>query len=383
MTNQEQQVSATVQLAIELIGRRSITPDDAGCQAAIAEKLEALGFTIEPMHFGEVNNLWARRGTQGPLFVFAGHTDVVPPGNEEDWTFPPFSPTLHEGKLYGRGTADMKCAISSMLTAVERFIDKNPTANGSLGFLITSDEEGIAADGTVRVIEALQARGEKIDYCIVGESTSSDTVCDTMKNGRRGTLTAKLTVKGIQGHVAYPDRAINPIHQSAAAIAELCEQQWDQGNEFFSPTTMQFSNVHSGSGADNVIPGSLAAVFNFRFSSALTDEYLRNQVGAIFDKHSLDYVIEWRLGGRPFLTQPGTLTDAVRAAVKEVVNTDCQLSTTGGTSDARFIAPTGAQVIELGLVNETIHKVDEHVYANDVDTLAAVYERILEKLLLL
>ncbi len=383
MTNAKSQVSATVQLAMDLVGRRSITPEDAGCQAAIAEKLAHLGFTIEPMRFGDVDNLWARRGTQGPLFVFAGHTDVVPPGDEADWLFPPFTPTIHEGKLFGRGTADMKCAISSMVTAAERFIANHSPSKSSLGFLITSDEEGDGADGTVRVIETLEARGEKIDYCLVGESTSTDTVCDTMKNGRRGTLTGRLTVKGVQGHVAYPDRALNPIHQSAAAIAELCQRQWDQGNEFFSPTTMQFSNIHAGTGADNVIPGSLTATFNFRFSSAVTDEHLRQQVHAILDKHQLDYEITWRLGGIPFLTQPGLLTNAVQSAVSEVVKQDCQFSTTGGTSDARFFAPTGAQVIELGLVNATIHKVDEHVLAADIDMLALVYERILEKLLLL
>lgn len=381
MTEAKPIISTTLELAMELIGRRSLTPDDAGCQKVIAERLEKLGFKIESMRFGEVDNLWARKGTEKPLFVFAGHTDVVPPGNEVDWAHPPFKATLENGNLYGRGSADMKTGIAAMVTAVDQFLQNKPNPNGSIAFLITSDEEGVAKDGTVRVVETLESRSEKIDFCIVGESTSTDTACDTMKNGRRGSLGAKLTVKGIQGHVAYPDRSLNPIHKFAAALTELCARKWDDGNEFFSPTTMQFSNMHAGTGADNVIPGSLEAMFNFRFSSAVTDEYLRKEVESVLNKHGLEYSIEWRLSGRPFLTQPGTLTAAVQAAVKEVVGIECQFSTTGGTSDARFIAPTGAQVVELGLVNATIHKVNEHVKADDVETLAAVYERIIEKLL--
>jgi succinyl-diaminopimelate desuccinylase len=374
-------MTSTVDFAIELIRRRSVTPEDAGCQELIAERLSKLGFTIEPMNFGPVSNLWARKGTSEPLFVFAGHTDVVPPGAEDGWQNPPFEPRIVDGNLHGRGSADMKSAIASMITAVESFSQKHSSHKGSIAFLITSDEEGMAKDGTVRVVQELQKRGEKIDFALVGESTSAVTACDTMKNGRRGSLGAKLTVKGIQGHVAYPERASNPIHRAVAAITELCAREWDQGNEFFSPTTMQFSNIHSGTGADNVIPGSLEALFNFRFSSAVTAEHLQSEVEKVLKAHGLDYQIDWRVSGQPFLTQPGTLTEAARKAVQEIAGIECQFSTTGGTSDARFIAPTGAQVIELGLVNETIHKANEHVRASDVDLLAQVYERILELLL--
>lgn len=373
--------SSAIDLSKQLIERASITPDDAGCQKIIAEKLAALGFKNEHLRFGDTDNLWSRFGTAAPLFVFAGHTDVVPPGNIADWSYEPFVPTIVDGKLYGRGSADMKTAIAAMVVAVERFLSARKSVNGSIAFLITSDEEGTARDGTIKVVDTLESRNEKIDFCIVGESTSASTVCDTMKNGRRGSLGAKLTVRGVQGHIAYPDRAVNPIHKAVCALNELCARKWDDGNEFFSPTTMQFSNIHSGTGADNVIPGSLEALFNFRFSSAVTDEFLRTEVENVFKKHGVDYQIEWRLSGKPFLTQPGNLTDAVRAAVKEIVGIECQFSTTGGTSDARFIAPTGAQVIELGLVNETIHRVNEHVQTADIDTLSSVYERVLEKLL--
>jgi succinyl-diaminopimelate desuccinylase len=381
MTN-SQETSQTLEFAMELIRRRSVTPDDAGCQELIATRLKKLGFEIESLKFGDVSNLWARKGDAAPLFVFAGHTDVVPPGPDYTWKNPPFAPKVIDGNLHGRGSADMKSSIASFISAAESFSSRHPDAKGSIALLLTSDEEGVAVDGTKRVVQVLGERGIKIDFCVVGESTSADTACDTMKNGRRGSLGAKLKVKGIQGHVAYPERALNPIHASAAAIAELSARKWDEGNEFFSPTTMQFSNIQSGTGADNVIPGSLDAMFNFRFSSAVSADYLREETEKILKAHKLDYEIEWRISGEPFLTQPGALTDAVRAAVKEVAGIECQFSTTGGTSDARFIAPTGAQVIELGLVNATIHKANEHVLASDLDLLARVYERILELLLL-
>ena len=375
-------MTKTQELAIELIRRRSITPDDAGCQDLLAQRLCAIGFKIEALNFNETKNLWARKGTAKPLFVFAGHTDVVPPGPEDAWHNPPFSPAIIDGNLHGRGSADMKSAIACMVTATENFFHNHAKAECSVAFLITSDEEGSARDGTVRVVETLESRGEKIDFCIVGESTSASTVCDTMKNGRRGSLGAKLTIKGVQGHIAYPERTVNPIHKASAAIAELVSRTWDTGNEFFSPTSMQFSNIHAGTGADNVVPGTLEALFNFRFSSAVTSEQLQLEVEKLLRSHNLEYELVWRVSGQPFLTQPGTLTEAVRQAVQEVVGIECAYSTTGGTSDARFIAPTGAQVVELGLVNETIHKVNEHVRASDIDTLSRIYERILELLLL-
>lgn len=377
-------VSATsaLELAMELISRRSVTPDDAGCQQLIAERLHALDFSLEPLQFGAVTNLWARRGTRAPLFVFAGHTDVVPPGPEENWQQPPFSPAVRDGNLYGRGSADMKSAIASMLVAVEHFLAKHPQAPGSIAFLLTSDEEGPGVDGTAKVVDHLQARSERIDYCVVGESTCVDRLGDMIKNGRRGSLNGLLTVKGIQGHVAYPDRADNPIHRVAPVLAELCTEKWDEGNQFFSPTTFQFSNVSSGTGADNVIPGDLQALFNFRFSSCVTADELKQRVKAILDKHQLKHDLTWRLSGNPFLTEPGILIDHITQAIKEVTGVKTELSTTGGTSDARFIAPTGAQVVEFGLVNATIHKVNEHVKAADVDTLQKIYERLLEKLFL-
>jgi len=374
--------SAVISLASDLISCRSITPDDAGCQDIIAARLRSLGFSIEPLQFGQVKNLWARLGSGQPLFVFAGHTDVVPPGPEENWRNPPFKPAIIDGNLHGRGSADMKTAIAAMLIAVEAFARKHPNFPGAIAFLITSDEEGIAVDGTVKVVEHLVRRGETIDFCIVGESTSTGTVGDTVKNGRRGSLGGTLTVKGVQGHVAYPERASNPIHSFSAALAELCARRWDEGNEYFSPTTFQFSNLNSGTGADNVIPGELKALFNFRFSSAITADELKEQVHVVLDKHRLDYDLQWRLSGNPFLTRPGRLIDCVSAAIREVAGTETELSTTGGTSDARFIAPTGAQVIELGLVNSTIHKVDEHIKVADAGVLCRIYERIIELLLL-
>lgn len=374
--------SAVISLATDLISCRSITPDDAGCQDIIAARLRSLGFVIEPLPFGPVTNLWARLGSGRPLFVFAGHTDVVPPGPEENWRNPPFMPAIIDGNLHGRGSADMKTAIAAMLVAVEAFVRKYPDFPGSIAFLITSDEEGIAVDGTVKVVEHLVRRGEAIDFCIVGESTCTRAVGDTVKNGRRGSLGGTLTVKGIQGHVAYPERASNPIHNFSAALAELCARRWDEGNEYFSPTTFQFSNLNSGTGADNVIPGDLTALFNFRFSSAITADELEAQVHAILDKYGFDYDLQWRLSGNPFLTRPGKLIDCVADAIAEVAGIRTELSTTGGTSDARFIAPTGAQVIELGLVNATIHKVDEHIKVTDAGILCRIYGRILELLLL-
>jgi len=374
-------MSETLKLTHELISRRSITPDDVDCQLVLADILKPLGFENHHLRFGEVDNLYSRRGDCGPLFVFAGHTDVVPTGPEENWKYPPFTPTEDNGLLYGRGTADMKGSIAAMMTAVERFIKQNPDHKGSIGFLITSDEEGPATDGTVKVIDWLEARNEKIDWCLVGEPSSTETIGDVIKNGRRGSLGAELTVKGIQGHVAYPHLASNPIHEAVAAINELVSQKWDQGNEFFPATTFQISNINAGTGATNVIPGDLKIVFNFRFSTEVTDKNLRNQVEAILDKHNLNYHIEWNLSGNPFLTPTGALVDAAKSAVSRVCGYETELSTSGGTSDGRFIAPTGAQVVELGPLNATIHKLDEHVSVSDLDTLSRIYEQILINLL--
>ena len=371
-------MSATIELARELISRRSITPNDEGCQTILADRLEKLGFVIERMDFGKVNNLWARRGTSSPLFVFAGHTDVVPPGPEDNWKFPPFDAVLDNGSLHGRGSADMKSSIAAMLTAVERFIESEHEFIGSIAFLITSDEEGVANDGTVKVVEKLEERGEKIDWCIVGEATSVSTVGDTIKNGRRGSLCGEVTIYGVQGHVAYPDRSINPIHKFAPALVELSETEWDKGNQYFSPTTFQVSNIHAGTGADNVIPGELTALFNFRYSSDVTAEQLIARVEAILERHKLDYKLSWRHSGKPFLTNPGTLTKAVTQSIKELSGVSAKLSTSGGTSDARFIAPMGAQVIEVGPVNSTIHKIDEQVTVAEVDMLSEIYQRVLE-----
>jgi succinyl-diaminopimelate desuccinylase len=373
--------SPTILLSRELVRRRSVTPEDAGCQKLIADRLQVHGFAADFLPFGDVTNVWLRRGTQAPLFVFAGHTDVVPPGPEENWTHPPFEATVQNGILHGRGSADMKTGIAAMTTAVERFVAAHPQHSGSIALLLTSDEEGAAINGTVKVVETLQQRNERIDYCLVGEATSQHKVADTIKNGRRGSLGAKLKIKGVQGHVAYPDRALNPIHAFSRALSELCSEQWDNGNEFFSPTTLQFSNVHSGTGADNVIPGELEAMFNFRFSSAITAQQLQQRTEDILRKHQLEYDVQWRVSGLPFLTEPGTLTSVVSDAVREITGYSPELSTTGGTSDARFIAPTGAQVIEIGLVNATIHKVNEHASIADIDTLSTIYERVLIKLL--
>jgi succinyl-diaminopimelate desuccinylase len=374
-------MSATVDLAMDLIVRPSVTPEDIGCQDMMMARLEAVGFKSEKLRFKTVKNFWARRGEQGPVFVFAGHTDVVPPGPQKEWQTPPFQPDVRDGYLFGRGAADMKGSLAAMVTACERFIANHPDHKGSIAFLITSDEEGPATHGTVKVVEHLQKRGDRIDWCIVGEPTSEKSVGDVVKNGRRGSLNGKLKVQGVQGHVAYPHLADNPVHRLAPALAELCATQWDQGNEFFPPTTFQVSNIQAGNGITNVIPGELIALFNFRFSTAVTEDELRSRVETVLDKHGIHYELEWTLSGKPFLTAQGDLVEAARATIKEVGGLDTTLSTSGGTSDGRFIAPMGAQVLELGPVNATIHKINECVKVSDLDQLSAYYERILEKLL--
>jgi len=376
-------MSDVLKLAIDLISRRSITPDDAGCQAMLAARLERLGFSIEWMHAGSVTNLWARRGDKRPLVCLAGHTDVVPPGREEAWTSPPFQPTVRDGLLYGRGAADMKGGLAALVVAAERFVERHPDHAGSIAFLLTSDEEGAAVDGTVKVIEALEHRGEKIDYAIVGEPSSRAVLGDEFKIGRRGSLTGNLTVQGVQGHVAYPHLADNPVHRAAPALAELTATVWDMGNAHFPPTSFQIANIHAGTGANNVIPGELSVQFNFRFNTEWTAEGLQARVDAILQRHNLDYRIDWNLSGLPFLTRAdGRLVEAVTEAIRDVLGIETVPSTSGGTSDARFIAPTGAEVIELGPLNATIHKVNECVSIEDLDRLAAVYERILDLLLI-
>lgn len=374
-------VSATIQLTELLIARQSLTPADESCQDIIADRLVKCGFSIENMPFGSVSNLWARLGNQSPLLVFLGHTDVVPAGPEELWTSPPFEPTIRDGYLYGRGAADMKSGLAAMVTATERFLQKSGNWNGSIAFLVTSDEEGQAVDGTVRVIDELEKRGEKIDWCIVGEPSSVNTVGDTIKNGRRGSLTGKLTIKGQQGHVAYPQLAVNPIHLAAPVISELCCYTWDSGNQNFPPTSLQFSNIKAGTGADNVIPAELEAVFNLRFSSELTPESIYATFDRIMKKHNLEYKVKWHLSGMPFFTPPGQLVDAVVAAVRAVTGDGPRLSTAGGTSDGRFVAPTGAQVVEVGVVNSTIHKINECVSVAEIDKLSHIYEVALNNLL--
>ncbi|MCF6235976.1 MAG: succinyl-diaminopimelate desuccinylase [Gammaproteobacteria bacterium] len=374
-------MSPTLELTQALINCQSITPDDAGCQPMIIHRLEAIGFKIEKLRFGDVDNFWARRGNEGPLFAFAGHTDVVPTGPESQWDSPPFAAEIKNGYLYGRGAADMKGSIAAMVTACERFIADNPNHQGSIAFLITSDEEGPADDGTVKVIEHLEARNEKIDWCLVGEPTSGQQLGDMIKNGRRGSLNGKLTIHGVQGHIAYPHLAKNPIHLAVPALTELSTKKWDQGNKFFPPTTFQVSNINAGTGATNVIPGDLELLFNFRYSTEVTHEQLKESVHQVLDKHQLKYTLEWNLSGQPFLTPEGALVDAACAAIKEVTHIETEISTTGGTSDGRFIAPTGAQVLELGPLNATIHKINECVRAEDLNILSDVYERMLGKLL--
>lgn len=371
----------TLELACELIRRRSVTPDDDGCQALMMDRLRAIGFECTPLRFGEVDNFWAIRGRSGPILAFAGHTDVVPTGPETNWKFPPFEAQIVDGFLYGRGAADMKGSLASMVIACENFVKKYPNHQGRIAFLITSDEEGPSINGTVKVVKWLEAHHIKMDYCIVGEPSSTHTVGDVIKNGRRGSLGGVLKVKGIQGHVAYPHLADNPIHKLAPALAELAATHWDNGNEFFPATSFQVSNINGGTGATNVIPGEVEVVFNFRFSTEVTDTLLREKTQAIFDKHNLNYEIDWTLSGHPFLTGRGALVNAVVDAIKIHTGLDTELSTSGGTSDGRFIAPTGAQVVEVGPINATIHKVDECIKAENLNTLTKIYETTLESLL--
>jgi len=371
----------TLELARRIIARPSVTPDDAGCMEIIAGQLRPLGFSIESFNRNGVTNLWARRGAARPLFVFAGHTDVVPTGPLDLWTSPPFAPEIRDGMLHGRGAADMKSSLAAMLTATEAFIAACPHHPGSIAFLLTSDEEGDATDGTVAVVEALKARGERLDFCVIGEPTSVDTLGDMVKNGRRGSLSGKLTVKGIQCHIAYPHLGRNPIHEAAPAIAELGDTEWDQGNEYFPPTTWQISNIHGGTGATNVVPGSVEIKFNFRFSTASTVDGLKQRLTAILDRHGLDYDIDWTLGARPFLTARGQLADAASTAIREICGIETELTTTGGTSDGRFIAEICDQLLEIGPVNSTSHKIDECVELAALPRLSAIYTRILEQLL--
>ncbi|MFC7287075.1 succinyl-diaminopimelate desuccinylase [Herminiimonas glaciei] len=375
-------MSKTLALTEELIALSSVTPEDKGCQSRLIELLEPLGFVCETIESDGVTNLWARKGTAQPLLVFAGHTDVVPTGPLEQWTSPPFVPTQREGKLYGRGAADMKTSIAAMVVAAEEFVQAHPAHKGSIGFLITSDEEGPATDGTVIVCNALKARGEQLDYCVVGEPTSSDVLGDTIKNGRRGSMSGKLTVKGIQGHIAYPQLARNPIHQCAPALAELVAEKWDDGNEYYLPTSWQVSNIHGGAGASNVIPGNVVIDFNFRFCTASTVDGLQKRVHAILDKHGLEYDLKWSISGHPFLTPKGTLSDAMSDAIKSETGVTTELSTTGGTSDGRFIAQICPQVVEFGPPNGSIHKIDEHIEVRFIDPLKNIYRRTMENLLL-
>ena len=395
-THQQQ----TLELSIALLERPSVTPDDDGCQDILSERLQQAGFDCEFMYYGdrqakgehaEVKNLWARRGTTDPVICFAGHTDVVPTGDENNWTYPPFTPTIADGYLWARGAADMKTGIAAFTVAAEHFVANNPEHNGSIAFLITSDEEGPSINGTVKVMETLEARHEKITYCLVGEPSSTDTLGDIIKNGRRGSLGAELTVTGKQGHVAYPHLACNPIHATMAALAELTAATWDNGNEYFPATSLQISNINSGTGATNVIPETLKVIFNFRFSTETSEDELKAKTHTIFDKYFKDshlvgneasYDIHWKLSGQPFLTPEGKLVSACQQAIKSVTAIDTTLSTSGGTSDGRFIAPTGAQVVELGVRNATIHQVDEKVEVDDLGKLAQIYEKILENLLL-
>ncbi|QJQ04941.1 succinyl-diaminopimelate desuccinylase [Undibacterium piscinae] len=374
-------MSKTLALTEQLIALDSVTPEDKGCQNTLISLLEPLGFICETIQSGEVTNLWARKGTTQPLVVFAGHTDVVPTGPVEQWQSAPFAPTHRDGKLFGRGAADMKTSVAAFVVASEEFIADHPDHQGSIGFLITSDEEGPATDGTVVVCNQLKARGEQIDYCIVGEPTSVDQLGDTIKNGRRGTMSGKLIVKGVQGHIAYPQLAKNPIHLAAPAMAELVAEVWDQGNEYYLPTSWQMSNIHGGTGASNVIPGELVIDFNFRFCTASTAEGLQQRVHAILDKYQLDYALKWTVGGHPFLTPKGTLSEALAAAIKSETGIDTELSTTGGTSDGRFIAKICPQVIEFGPPNASIHKIDEHIELRFIDPLKNIYRRTLENLL--
>jgi len=370
-----------VQTTLDLVSRQSVTPEDRGCQVYMDAILEPLGFNNESMVFEDTTNMWSRKGSDKPVFCFAGHTDVVPTGPAERWQYPPFEPTIADGFIYGRGTADMKGSLAAMLCATERFVKDYPDHKGSIAYLITSDEEGPFINGTTRVIDTLEARNEKIDYCIVGEPSSTVNTGDVIKNGRRGSLTGDLIVKGIQGHVAYPHLVKNPIHAVAPVLAELASTTWDQGNEFFPPTSFQVSNIHAGTGAGNVVPGAVEVCFNFRFSTEVTDQQLIDKVIAVLVKHNIDYDIAWTFNGQPFITERGTLIDAVVDSIKEVTGINTNLSTAGGTSDGRFIAPTGAQVIELGPENATIHKVDERVNIENIKSLENIYYATLVRVL--
>jgi succinyl-diaminopimelate desuccinylase len=375
------EAAATLSLTRELIARRSITPKDGGCQELLGQRLARLGFSIEPVRRGDVTNLWARRGTARPLLCFVGHTDVVPTGPLEQWHSDPFVPTEREGKLFGRGAADMKTSIAAFVVAVEDFLARHPSHKGSIALLITSDEEGPAVDGTVRVVELLKSRGERIDYCLVGEPTCAARLGDTIKNGRRGSLSGTLRVKGIQAHIAYPHLGKNPVHLVAPALAELAQTEWDKGNESFPPTTWQISNIHGGTGADNVTPGEVEIRFNFRFGTASPADTLKQRAHAILDRHGLDYRLDWTLSAVPYLTPRGKLVDALSAAIREVTGAAPDVSTTGGTSDGRFIAEICSEVLEFGPVNATIHKLNEHIDLAAIEPLREIYLRLLARLL--
>lgn len=373
--------SEVIKLAIDLMARKSVTPLDEGCQELMGNRLAAVGFNNEVMEFDDTLNLWSRRGTQHPVFCFAGHTDVVPSGPESKWNTHPFEPTIIDGWLYGRGAADMKGSLAAMVVATEKFVKDFPDHNGSIAYLITSDEEGPFINGTTRVIDTLEERNEKIDWCIVGEPSSTDEVGDIVKNGRRGSITGDLYIHGVQGHVAYPEMVKNPIHMAAPALAELSQEVWDHGNEYFPPTSFQLSNINSGTGATNVVPGELHAIFNLRYSTEINDDIIMDRVNAILGKYNLDYEIKWTFNGKPFITGEGKLLNSIVAAIEETNGVKCQPSTAGGTSDGRFIAPTGAQVVELGPTNATIHKVNESVKCEHLESLVEMYYLTLKKLL--
>lgn len=370
-----------IELTKELISRQSVTPEDAGCQELMASRLEKLGFTNETMVFEDTTNMWCRKGQEKPVFCFAGHTDVVPSGPLSEWHTPPFEPTIIDGMLYGRGAADMKGSLAAMIIATEKFVKAHPDHKGSIAYLITSDEEGPFINGTTRVIDTLEARNEKIDYCIVGEPSSTKEVADIVKNGRRGSLSGELIIKGIQGHVAYPDHVKNPIHMAMPALAELSQEHWDNGNDYFPETSFQLTNMTSGTGATNVVPGHLHALFNLRYSTELNDDIIIERVENILNKHQLNYEIKWTYNGKPFITEPGVLLDAVTQAIKHVTGRETELSTAGGTSDGRFIAPTGAEVIELGPCNKTIHQVNESVSCQHLEELTDIYYHALVNML--
>jgi len=374
-------MSETLELAKSLISKASVTPDDKGCQSIMIERLKKIGFEIHPLKFGDVDNFWATRGNGGPLFAFAGHTDVVPAGNEDAWNTAPFEPTIKDGFLYGRGAADMKGGLASMVTATENFVKENPNHNGTIAFLITSDEEGVAINGTVKVMDYLKENNQKIDFCLIGEPSSSAILGDVIRNGRRGCLNGSLTVKGKQGHIAYPQLANNPIHLVAPALNQLCDEEWDNGNEHFPATSLQISNIHSGYGVTNVIPGELEVLFNFRYSTETTQELLQKRVVEILDDYDFEYSIDWQHSGFPFLTPKGRLVDACAEAISNVKSIEPELSTSGGTSDGRFIAQEGTQVVELGPVNATIHQVNESVLVQDLEDLSRIYSKVLTKIL--